>query len=68
MNESRLFTRSRHNRFLLSLLSFERGENMCIFLDAIFLDANPIRVAPKCHDTGGLACLYHGTFADVHTF
>jgi hypothetical protein len=63
MNESRLFTRSRHNRFLLSLLSFERGENMCIFLDA-----NPIQVAPKCHDTGGLACLYHGTFADVRTF
>jgi hypothetical protein len=26
------------------------------------LDANLIRVAPKCSDTGGLACLYHGTF------
>jgi hypothetical protein len=27
-----------------------------------FLDANLIWVAPKCHDTGGLAYLYHGTF------
>jgi hypothetical protein len=27
-----------------------------------FLDVNLIRVAPECHDTCGLACLYHGTF------
>jgi hypothetical protein len=27
-----------------------------------FLDANLIRVALKCRDTGGLACLYRGTF------
>jgi CRISPR/Cas system-associated endonuclease Cas3-HD len=28
----------------------------------IFLDANLIRVAPECHDTGKLAHIYHGTF------
>jgi hypothetical protein len=28
-----------------------------------FLDANLIRVAPECHDTARLACLYHGTLA-----
>jgi hypothetical protein len=27
-----------------------------------FLDANLNRVVPECHDIGGLAYLYHGTF------
>jgi hypothetical protein len=27
-----------------------------------FSDAKLIRLAPECHDTGGVACLYHGTF------
>jgi hypothetical protein len=31
-------------------------------IGANFLDANLIRVAPECHDIGGLACLYRGTF------
>jgi hypothetical protein len=25
-----------------------------------WMDASPIRVAPECRDTGGLACLYRG--------
>jgi hypothetical protein len=33
---------------------------------ANFLDTNLIRVAPECHDTGGLACLYHGTFGQKY--
>jgi hypothetical protein len=37
--------------------TFQKKENMCKFLDA-----NLIRVAPKCWDTGGLSYLYHGTF------
>jgi hypothetical protein len=58
MNENWLFVRSRHNRLLLSLLSFERkGKTSAKFLDAML-----IWVALECHDTGGLACLYHGTF------
>jgi hypothetical protein len=49
---------SRHNHLLLSLLSFEkRGKT---FVN--FLDTNLIQVALECHDTGGLVCLYHGTF------
>jgi hypothetical protein len=31
-------------------------------IGVIFLDANLIWVAPERGDTGGLACLYHGTF------
>jgi hypothetical protein len=49
--------RSKHNCLLLSLPSFEKKEN-----GANFLDANLIRVAPECRDTGGLAYLYRGTF------
>jgi hypothetical protein len=44
----------------LSLLSFERQGKT----GAIFLDANLIWVAPECHDAGGLACLYCGTFGE----
>jgi hypothetical protein len=29
------------------------------------MDANLIRVAPECRDTGGLACLYRGAFGWV---
>jgi hypothetical protein len=58
MNENRLFVQSRHNHLLLSLLSFERKGKT----SANFLDANLIRVAPACRDTGGLAYLYLGTF------
>jgi hypothetical protein len=42
---------------LLSLLSLKKWET-----SAIFLDANLIWVAPKCGDTGVLACLYRGAF------
>jgi hypothetical protein len=31
-------------------------------VSASFPDAYPIWVAPKCHDEGGLACLYRGGF------
>jgi hypothetical protein len=31
-------------------------------IGAKVLDANLIWVAPECHDIGGLACLYRGTF------
>jgi hypothetical protein len=58
MNENKLFVRSRHYCPLLSLLSFfKKGK-----IGAIFLDANLIWVAPECHNTGGLACLYHDIF------
>jgi hypothetical protein len=49
---------SRHNRLQLSLLSFEKKGK----IGANFLDANLIQIDPECHDTGGLAHLYHGTF------
>jgi hypothetical protein len=57
MKENRLFTQSRHNHLLLSLLSFEKRK-----ASANFMDVNLIRVAPQCHDVGGLDRLYHGTF------
>jgi hypothetical protein len=52
--------RSKHNCLLLSLLSFKKKGKTSA---RIFLDANLIQVAPECRDTGGLACLYCGTFS-----
>jgi hypothetical protein len=57
MNENRLFVRSGHNRFLLSLLSFEERRKQ---VQISWMDANLIWVALECRDTGGLACLYRG--------
>jgi hypothetical protein len=57
MNENRLFVRSRHNRFLLSLLSFKKRRK---WVQISWMDASLIQVAPDCRDTGGLAYPYHG--------
>jgi hypothetical protein len=57
MNENMSFVRSRHNRLLLSLHSFERKGKT----SANFLDANLIRIALECRDTSGLACSYRDT-------
>jgi hypothetical protein len=61
MKGNRLFVQSKHSRLLLSLLSFEKKAKTSCKKD--FLDAKLIRVAPECHGTCGLACVYGGTFS-----
>jgi hypothetical protein len=60
MKGNTLLMQSKHSHLLLSLLSFEKKAKTSSKKD--FLDSDLIWVPPECRGTGGLACLYHGTF------